>query len=512
MDLILRDYQEDLLKRARNKLTKIRSLLIQLCTGGGKTAIAAKIMQNSTAKGLTVFFVCHRKELIEQTSKTLKKFGIEHGVIASGVAPNFFKSVQVCSIDTIKNRLEKIPLAPNIIIWDECHHIKANGWMTVKNHYSKSYHIGLSATPKRLDGKPLDAFEDIICGPPMRWLIDNGYLADYKLFSIPTADFSELKTVAGDYNKGQVADIMSDAHVIGCVFNHWKKYASDRLTIGFAANVAMAEKYAADFRARGINSVALDGGTDKAYRKKALIDLARGEVRVVWNCQLFGEGYDIAANTGLDVTIGAVIDAAKTKSLVNWMQRGGRALRPQDSKAVILDHGGNFFEHGAFCQHRKWSLDGVEGDKKESGEASQAVKQCEYCHNVDLGRPKICSNCGSEYPILEREIKHADGELIEVSIDRDQQRIEQAKAKTADDLKNIEKNRGYKKGWNNHVQKARDEKERLRRELFNLCVACETLKKPLQFKKSDIKTFKPKRLIAEIEALNNMLGMGAINA
>ena len=50
--------------------------------GAGKTLATADMTKKSAAKGKRVVFMVHRKELIEQTSKTFTAMDIEHGIIS----------------------------------------------------------------------------------------------------------------------------------------------------------------------------------------------------------------------------------------------------------------------------------------------------------------------------------------------------------------------------------------------------------------------------------------------
>ena len=105
-----RGYQQDIFDAVRGEMRQHKSVLLQLPTGGGKTVIAAYMAENAVAKGGRVFFICHRRELLEQTSRTFSEFGISHGFIAAGLPKNYYSQVQICSIDTLKNRYEKVPV------------------------------------------------------------------------------------------------------------------------------------------------------------------------------------------------------------------------------------------------------------------------------------------------------------------------------------------------------------------------------------------------------------------
>ena len=117
----LYDHQSVMINGVRSKMQDHKSILLQSPTGSGKTIMALFIISSATAKNKTCFFICHRRELIDQTSKTFAKNNVEFGIIASGVEPDYSKKVQICSIDTLKNRLDLIP-TPDLCLWDECLH------------------------------------------------------------------------------------------------------------------------------------------------------------------------------------------------------------------------------------------------------------------------------------------------------------------------------------------------------------------------------------------------------
>ena len=244
------------------------------------------------------------------------------------------------------------------------------------------------------------------------------------------------------------------------VVRHWKAHARDRITIGFEASVANSEKRAAAFRANGIMAVHLDANTPKEDRRQALRALARGDIRVVFNVQLFGEGYDLAANSGMDVSVGCVIDAAPTKSLGAYLQRCGRALRPRSGHAVILDHAGNALRHGMPCEPREWTLAGRDQSKRTS-ESTVAIRQCPECFAVMRPRPS-CVECGHVFEINGRQLEEVEGELQELdpAAMRRARAREQSEARSLDQLIELGRQRGYRspERWASHVWTARQAK------------------------------------------------------
>ena len=172
MSFILRPYQTEMVSRTREKLRTNKAVLLQAPTGAGKTAIGANMVDSAVKKNNTCFFIVHRQELIEQTMEAFTKQEIPFGVVAAGYYPSPYQPVQICSIGTLKNRIDKLPIRPKVILWDECHHVAAGGWAKVFHGYSEAQHIGLSATPERLDGQGLgEWFDAMVVGPSIRWLI-----------------------------------------------------------------------------------------------------------------------------------------------------------------------------------------------------------------------------------------------------------------------------------------------------------------------------------------------------
>lgn len=506
----LRDYQSSLIHDVRLALRSHRNVLLQSATGSGKTAMASFMLQRVAERNSRGYFICHRRELVDQTAKTFDQIDLPYGYIAAGYPMNLYQPIQICSIDTLKNRVEKVP-EPGFTIWDEAHHLGAAGWARVHAAWEKSYHVGLSATPCRLDGKGLDdRFDYLVPGPQVSWLIEQGYLANYKLFSVPV-DMSGVHTRMGDYVKAESEAVMDKPSITGDIVAHWQKHALGRRTIGFAVSIKHSKHIVERFQAVGISAAHLDAETDKADRRRILREFATGKIDVVWNVGLFGEGYDLAANSGIpDVVVECVIDGAPTQSLGAWLQRCGRALRPQARDAVILDHSGNAMRHGLPCQERHWTLAGrvvEERGGRSDGEPEVKVRQCEKCYFV-FKSGHVCPNCGHVHEVG-RVIKEVDGELEEVTeavrVERRQQAHEQRQARSLDDLKQVAQQQGKDAKWAEHVYQARQEKQQLRTRLYNLTVGLDRADIDCGIAPQDIHNMKPKELKSEIARCEALL-------
>jgi len=439
--IILRPYQQKIIEDARAALRKNKGILICSPTGSGKTAINSFITKGAADKGGYVWFIVHRQELIKQSAIAFDKVGLEYGIVAAGHKLQPEKKIQICSIMTLINRLDKLP-APKLIVTDECQYMAAKSWDKIYNTYPNAFHIGLSATPWRLDKKGFEKyFQKIVYGPSVKWLIENKFLSDYKLFAPSDFDSSQLKTSMGDYDLKQTEELMIKSKIVGGFFDVWKKNSFNKKTIVFAPTVNMSKIIVDEFNKNGISAKHLDAETNDSERDKSIKDYADGKITILSNVKLFTEGFDVPS-------IECVMLARPTKSLALYIQMVGRALRPQDGKthAIILDQVNNCRQHGLPDEEKEWSLENRESSKKKSGKTESAVKICQSCFSAVNNFAAFCDNCGQQFEIKQRAgLEQVDGDLEEVDKLEfsKQKKREQSQAKTMEQLIELGKSRGY---------------------------------------------------------------------
>ena len=343
----------------------------------------------------------------------------------------------------------------NGVLVHNCHHARAKGWEKVLHHYQHSYQLGLTATPCRLDGRPLaDMCDTLVCGPSISSLMLAGRLNRYKLYAPSTPDLTGVRKVAGDYSASALVDRM-DREIVGDAVAHYKKYAYFHRAVVFACTIDHAYTICTRFNMAGIPSEVLTGKDDADTRRRVLREFATGTLRVVVNVNLFCEGFDLSAAAKTDVQVGCVIAMRPTDSLSLWLQMVGRALRPQDRGAVILDHAGNTMRHGLPDDDREWTLEGGVIVHKSRSLEDERVKQCEKCYFCYEPHLQACPECGYAPPRKVRVINEVDGELTEVDAEKIALKKQQSTARSYDDLLAIEQARGYKPGWARHVYNAR---------------------------------------------------------
>ncbi len=454
--LSLRPYQTAQLDEVRSHLRDgARSICLQGATGSGKTAMAAQMLSSAQQRGKASFFITHRREILKQAVETLTNAAaLEVGIVAAGM-PVSGHTVQVCSIGSLPRRLEKLP-KPDLIIWDECHHIAANSWAKLYERFPNAVHVGLSATPARLDSTGLGKwFQRLVLGPSVADLISQGYLSKYRMFAPGKLDLSGIHTVAGDYNKSELDTLLSKSKITGDCLSHYKTFTMRKRAIVFAWSIEASERIAASFNEAGIAAAHVDGETSASERDKAVAAFKAGRVKVLTNVDLFGEGYNVPA-------IEAAFLLRPTQSLSVYLQQVGRALRPAPDKpeALIFDHSGNCFRHGLPDDDREWSL---EGTGKPKGKQECPVRQCPSCYAVVRISAQFCKYCHVVFTPKPRKVAQVEGELTEVqkaekrAVELDEQR----NCQSFGSLMALAKQRGYKNPfyWAKHVFGSRQKRD-----------------------------------------------------
>lgn len=413
--LELRDYQTDVLGDLRVALREHRSVILQLPTGAGKTAVAGAVAEGLSRHGQSQLAITHRHELVDQFCRTLDRVGLagRYGVIASGRAESPWAKLQVASVQTLHRR-RHLDLRPDLVVVDEVHHARALTWNDVLSRFPTARLLGLTATPERLDGKPLGRpngggnegsvyFDHLVEGPSIHWLVAHGYLAPVSLkFAGRGILTAGARTTAGDYNRGDLGKRLNRKSIVAPV-DAFMKHARDRRAIFFGVNTQDSQAVADLFCTRGIRAAHIDGKTNRRRRDQVSDEFKSGHLQVVCNVALFDEGYDVPM-------CDCVLMGMPTLSLTRYLQQAGRAMRPEHGRdALILDLVGNIWRHGFPEEKRHWDLHGDEPEKKKtSGRVSMRV--CVHCANVYPSARGACPECGEAQPM---EIpKHLDMELL----------------------------------------------------------------------------------------------------
>lgn len=424
--ILLRDYQAVLTDKARVGLRRrVRRQLLVAATGAGKTVIAAFIQGRAAERNNITWFVVHRIEIILRTAETFGDVGIDFGFVADGFPLQPEKRVQICSVDTLVNKLDLLP-HPDGIVFDEAHHIVAGNHSVIAASAPNAWHILITATPERLDGQGLADFADeMIVGPGPGELIRRGFLSPYRYFAPGKQD------LLGKVNLRELAEQMGTAKLVGDAVEHWHRDAEGLRTIGFEMNRKASQASVEAFRSEGVEAWHVDGTMRREQRAELFRAFRAGEITYLSQVAIAGEGVDIPGAE-------CALLRYKTNSLTKFLQDCGRVFRPvypdgfdagaanDDERvaaiavgpkpsAVILDMGGNAFDFGMPCDERKWSLQGAK-ERRKSERISDAlpIHTCPECYQITPSVMRACP-CGHLFSVEERSAAWAAGQLFDIT-------------------------------------------------------------------------------------------------
>lgn len=349
LDFIIRLYQEKVVNDACAQQRGI----IQIATGGGKTAVAAGIIQKLKIKPF-IFFVTSIDLLLqakESFEEILRENGkpITIGQIGGGTID--IQDINVMTIQTavralgedwktlkfdaddqedttpIQNKVDVLNLLKEAkgSICDEVQHWRAETCQLVARSLEKSYYTyGCSATPYRDEGDDLmiqGCFGKKIAEISASQLIRDGWLVrpSIKIVHIrgPKSKFRQWQQLYKD----QVTENTEYNETIASIANSY--ISVKRLVLVLVTQI----KHGKILSEMIPDSVFLSGASSKKVREQNIKKLRAGEISCIVSTTIFDEGIDVRP---LDV----VLLAGQGKSKVRAMQRIGRILRPFPGKVT----------------------------------------------------------------------------------------------------------------------------------------------------------------------------------
>lgn len=377
MKYALRDYQADLIQRVLESWQTNRRVKLQLATGGGKTVLFAHLALKFIREGMGVLVLAHREELLLQAKEKMEEItGLPTGIIKAGHPFYPHYDLQVASVQSLIRR--KYTPDAGLLIVDESHHANAATYTKLMERYPEAKILGCTATPHRIDGHGFQfLFDDLICGPSTKELIQQGFLSPYKLFQAAKVACTEkVKSGGGDFNLSELGKSVSKQVEAIDVVAEWKKQAQGLKTIVFAVDIARSWEYKEAFQSAGVAAEHLDGETPKEERKAILGRFATGETLVLCNCGIISEGFDMPS-------VEAVQIVRPTQSLTMWLQMVGRGLRISEGKGstVIIDHTKNWLNLGLPDDERIWNLN-PQALTEEAQRFLHVVCGTPLCHHI----------------------------------------------------------------------------------------------------------------------------------
>lgn len=409
----------------------------------GKSYIMAKIAQSSSNKGKHVLILAHRNSLINQHKELFETLELEN------------KNIRIESVFTEVNHLgEHGPV--DLIIIDEAHISGASSYQKVCQYYN-CYRVLLSATPSRLDGKPLNLADVLVSGISIKELIARGCVSDFDYYA-PSLDInlSDVSKMAGDYNNKELDKAVRKPTIYGDILKYYKLLGQNRQAIAYCVNIEHSKEVCQLFNENGIKASHIDSKTSEKDRQKVMNDFKDGKIQILCNCNLISEGITLP-----NASVGLLL--RPTLSLPLYIQQACRVLTPvEGKKAVIIDYVGNVFRHGLPTDDREWSLEGkVKPYYNENDDGTLKIRVCQNCFSTFETAP-VCPYCGAIYETTAVEIQNMkEIELKKIKEEKERKRQEIMK-RTSEKVKNYKKPEecknfyelvemgkrfGYKPGW-----------------------------------------------------------------
>ena len=349
----LRGYQIDMVWHVLDCWTRHGSVLVQMPTGTGKTAVLASLVNEqlkmkNEKPGCRVWIVAHRRELVEQIEETVARYGIskENG------------RLKVLSIQWLSRHWEDVEgERPSLIVIDEAHHALADTYKELWLRCPNAKKLGMTATPCRLKGKGFsDLFEVLITSDSIADFIHQGWLSAFDYVSIRLdsreqrlVDGLQKRGADGDFQVKEMNAVLNKRPSIERLYESVRQYADGKKGIVYAISIDHARNIAGYYKEHGMNAVPIDSRTPAKERKRLVEDFRQGRIQVLVNVDVFSEGFDCP-----DVEF--VQMARPTLSLAKYLQQVGRGLRKVEGKesCMLIDNVGLYRLFGLPMADRDW--------------------------------------------------------------------------------------------------------------------------------------------------------------
>lgn len=280
-----RDYQARIISKVCNSfLTDYSSVLLESPTGSGKTSmglVSLKLLKDAIPD-ITFGWVAMRRKLLQQAEEENERIGVE--------------DIQFVSM------FERDPPTCDLIITDEAQHDAASTCAALHEKMGAKWALGLTATPFRTDRIKL-SYEKIIRDCGVKFLIEQGYLAPFNQYAIPSWDpLHVADQIAADPQR-------------------WGK------SVVFFREQWLCHQLQALLSQRGVTSAVMLGSDSHEEREKVFDGFDDGSIQVLINIQLLTEGFDCP-----DLKTVWVRDSGKLCT----MQMAGRVLRKFGDKVAQI--------------------------------------------------------------------------------------------------------------------------------------------------------------------------------
>ena len=358
-------------KRVLQKLKETRingnkKGLVISATGTGKTYLAAmdikqffeinsntenKLFEINDKKSKTsnikFLFIAHREELLENAinvfSKILKIDKNEFGRIYGGVK-EINKSMIFVSIQSLRNCYNEFKYNFfDYIIVDEFHHSMSDSYLKTLSYFQSKFLLGLTATPKRMDGKDILSLCDynVVDEIGIKEALEEDLIVPFHYFGVNdyTINYENIPYKNGKYNEKILLENLLLNTRTDYIVEKINKFGfdGDKLSaVAFCQNIEHAFFMKEEFSKKGYKSAVITANTSSNERSEILEKFKNKKIEILCVVDILNEGIDIP-------TINLLLFLRPTMSSTIFIQQIGRGLRKAKNKdfVTIIDFIGN---------------------------------------------------------------------------------------------------------------------------------------------------------------------------
>lgn len=305
-----------------------RRIVVCQPVGSGKTEIIAELCRRAKRP----LVVAPLLDLMRQARDRLEmrlgeKCDIEQGAMMAESIEGLRRRVIVGSRDSLLSRgryKAKAYQDVSLVCIDECHvgitpRLEAMlEWFQERG----ATIVGFSATPYKGKGRPLRWWPRPQVVYSLRQGIDDGYLVSPHCFlsQSTTLDMSMVDEVAGDWDKKQLAAVLTAEHFVQEVSSLVLQTHAGQASVVYAACVRQAELLMEVFSRYGAPAAVVHSRQNPLVRKENMDAFRSGQAKIIVNVGILGYGWD-------HPELRNIYMAAPTRSLSRYEQRLGRGTR-----------------------------------------------------------------------------------------------------------------------------------------------------------------------------------------
>ena len=356
-------------KRVLGKLKETRENgnkkgLVISATGTGKTYLAAmdikqffeinsntenKLFEINKSKtsNIKFLFIAHREELLENAinvfSKILKIDKNEFGRIYGGLK-EIDKNIIFASIQSLRNCYNKFkPSFFDYVIVDEFHHSMSDSYLKTLSYFNSKFLLGLTATPKRMDGKDILSLCDynIVDEIGIKEALEEDLIVPFHYFGVNdyTINYDNIPYKNGKYNEKILLENLLLNTRTDYIVEKINKFGfdGDELSaVAFCQNIEHAFFMKEEFSKKCYKSAVITANTRSNERSEILEKFKNKKIEILCVVDILNEGIDIP-------TINLLLFLRPTMSSTIFIQQIGRGLRKAKNKdfVTIIDFIGN---------------------------------------------------------------------------------------------------------------------------------------------------------------------------